>query len=47
MLGLDRFCWSEEGEDLIQSQSSNVKNDSVAVVSFWEEGEWLPENNQW
>ncbi|KAJ8586930.1 hypothetical protein M405DRAFT_864161 [Rhizopogon salebrosus TDB-379] len=46
MLGLDRFCWSEEGEDLIQSQSSNVKNDSVAVVSFWEEGEWLPENNQ-
>ncbi|OAX37775.1 hypothetical protein K503DRAFT_213933 [Rhizopogon vinicolor AM-OR11-026] len=46
MLGLDRFHWSEEGEDIIQSHSSNIKNDSVAVVSFWEEGEWISENNQ-
>jgi hypothetical protein len=46
MLGLDRFQWSEESGGLIQSHSSNIKSDSVALTSFWE-GEWLTENNQW
>jgi hypothetical protein len=47
MLGLDRFQWSEESGGLIQSHSSNIKSASVALTSFWEEGEWLTENNQW
>lgn len=47
MLGLDRFQWSEESGGLIQSHSSNIKSDSLALTSFWEEGEWLTENNQW
>ncbi|KAG1747080.1 uncharacterized protein EDB91DRAFT_1245523 [Suillus paluster] len=42
MLGLDRFHWSEEGEELIKS---HIKNDSVALISFWEEGQWMRENN--
>ena len=47
MLGLDRFHWSEEGEELIKSYSSHIKNDNVALISFWEEGQWMEENNQW
>ncbi|KAG0708215.1 hypothetical protein DFH29DRAFT_871124 [Suillus ampliporus] len=44
MLGLDRFNWSEESEELIKS---HIKNDSMALISFWEEGQWMRENNQW
>ncbi|KAG2147678.1 hypothetical protein DEU56DRAFT_909643 [Suillus clintonianus] len=47
MLGLDRFHWSEESEELLKSCSSHIKNDSVALISFWEEGQWMRENNQW
>lgn len=47
MLGLDRFHWPEENVGLIQSHSSHIKSDSVALTSFWEEGEWVTENNQW
>ncbi|KAG2071728.1 hypothetical protein BDR04DRAFT_1230888 [Suillus decipiens] len=46
MLGLDRFRWSEESEEMLKSCSSHIKNDSVALVSFWEEGQWMRENNQ-
>jgi hypothetical protein len=47
MLGLDRFRWSEESEEMLKSCSSHIKNDSVALISFWEEGQWMRENNQW
>ncbi|KAG2035883.1 hypothetical protein BDR03DRAFT_961228 [Suillus americanus] len=47
MLGLDRFHWSEESEEMLKSCSSHIKNDSVALISFWEEGQWIRENNQW
>ncbi|KAG1734163.1 hypothetical protein EDB19DRAFT_1911269 [Suillus lakei] len=47
MLGLDRFHWSEESEEMLKSCSSHIKNDSVALISFWEEGQWMRENNQW
>lgn len=46
MLGLDRFRWPDENEDFIQSHSSNIKSDSVALISFWEEGQWVEENYQ-
>lgn len=47
MLGLDRFHWAEESEEMLKSCSSHIKNDSVALISFWEEGQWMRENNQW
>ncbi|KAG2341372.1 hypothetical protein BDR05DRAFT_965419 [Suillus weaverae] len=47
MLGLDRFHWSEESEEMLKSCSSHIKNDSMALISFWEEGQWMRENNQW
>ncbi|KAG1791732.1 uncharacterized protein HD556DRAFT_1384508 [Suillus plorans] len=47
MLGLDRFHWSEESEEMLKSCSSHIKNDSVALISLWEEGQWMRENNQW
>ncbi|KAG1821883.1 uncharacterized protein BJ212DRAFT_1297178 [Suillus subaureus] len=47
MLGLDRFHWSEESEEMLKSCSSHIKNDSVALISFWGEGQWMQENNQW
>ncbi|KAG1781524.1 hypothetical protein EV702DRAFT_590739 [Suillus placidus] len=47
MLGLDRFHWSEESEEMLKSCSSHVKNDSMALISFWEEGQWMRENNKW
>ncbi|KAG1882171.1 hypothetical protein F4604DRAFT_1745517 [Suillus subluteus] len=46
MLGLDRFHWSEESEEMLKSCSSHIKNDSVALISFWEEGQWMRENNR-
>lgn len=47
MLGLDRFHWAEESEEMLKSCSSHIKNDSMALISFWEEGQWMRENNQW
>jgi hypothetical protein len=37
MLGLDRFHWSEESEEMLKSCSFHIKNDSVALVSLWED----------
>ncbi|KAH7911356.1 hypothetical protein BJ138DRAFT_1150882 [Hygrophoropsis aurantiaca] len=45
LLGLDRFYWSEEGEEP-RFQPSHIKNDSSALISFWEEGGWLREHDQ-
>ncbi|KAG1773560.1 hypothetical protein EDD22DRAFT_858410 [Suillus occidentalis] len=47
MLGLDRFHWAEESEEMLKSCSSHIKNDSMALIPFWEEGQWMRENNQW
>lgn len=47
MLGLDRFRWPEDGEDFMQSHSSDIKSDSVAVTSFWEEGQWAEDSYSW
>ncbi|KAF8842072.1 hypothetical protein BDN67DRAFT_966241 [Paxillus ammoniavirescens] len=45
MLGLDRFHWNDESEEL-KVRPSHMKKDSHALISFWEEGGWIREQEQ-
>ncbi|KIK96467.1 hypothetical protein PAXRUDRAFT_825926 [Paxillus rubicundulus Ve08.2h10] len=45
MLGLDRFHWNDESEEL-KVRPSHMKKDSHALMSFWEEGGWVREQEQ-
>ncbi|KAH7884677.1 hypothetical protein F5I97DRAFT_1929518 [Phlebopus sp. FC_14] len=45
MLGLDRFHWEDSGEDK-KVRPCHTRSDSLALVSFWEDGEWAREQEQ-
>ncbi|KAF9223462.1 hypothetical protein BS17DRAFT_781900 [Gyrodon lividus] len=38
MLGLDRFHWNDESEEL-KERPSHMKQDSLALISFWQEAQ--------